>query len=212
MNKDKFFLLNEIPEVSAAIFDARIVTLFNQFEDAIDYIHISDQFSGPKPSEYETPALKMPETRRIATFAFNRMSFPFGFGFHAEKITFLLTSLCTVTPSKGLSTLEGIAEKRPLLQMVFYLMDKLRKIRLSKEGKAKSEKNRQKVEETFLKATHFQRQEAAQQKREERRRAEKEKILNEDDPEKQRKWEEREYRKEIKRKTPKMKQMKVKAM
>lgn len=108
--------------------------------------------------------------------------------------------------------MEGIAEKRPLLQMVFYLIDKLRKVRLSKEGKAKSDKNRQKVEETFMKATHFQRQEAAQLKREERRRAEKEKILNEDDPEKQRKWEEREYRKEIKRKTPKMKQMKVKAM
>lgn len=117
-----------------------------------------------------------------------------------------------MTPSKGLSALEGIEEKRPLLQLVFFLIDKLRKVRLSKEGKAKSEKNRQKVEESFLKATHAQRQEAAQLKREERRRAEKERILNEDDPEKQRKWEEREYRKDLKRKAPRMKQMKVKAM
>lgn len=105
-----------------------------------------------------------------------------------------------------------IDEQRPLLQVVFYLIDKVKKIRLSKEGKSKAEKNRQKVEEAFLKATHVQRQEAAQMKREERRRAEKERMLAEEDPEKQRKWEEREYRKEMKRKTPKMKQMKVKAM
>lgn len=117
-----------------------------------------------------------------------------------------------VTSSKASSTLDGMDEKRPLLQLVFFLIDRVRKLRLSKEGKAKSEKNRQKVEESMLKATHAQRQEAAQLKREERRRAEKEKILNEDDPEKQRKWEEREYRKQIKRKAPRMKQMKVKAM
>lgn len=105
-----------------------------------------------------------------------------------------------------------IDEQRPLLQVVFYLMDKVKRIRLSKEGKSKAEKNRQKVEESFLKATHVQRQEAAQVKREERRRAEKERMLAEEDPDKQRKWEEREYRKEMKRKTPKMKQLKVKAM
>ena len=124
----------------------------------------------------------------------------------------------TVTPSNGaraaatMTTQQVIEEKRPLLQMLLYLVDRLRKVRLSKEGRAKSDRNRAKVEESFMKATHAQRQEAAQAKREERRRAEKERILNEEDPEKQRKWEEREYRKEIKRKTPKMKQLKVKAM
>lgn len=72
MDKDKFFLLNEIPEISAAILDPKVVSVLNQHEDAIDYIHISDQYSGPKPSEYEPQPLKMPETRKIATFAFNR--------------------------------------------------------------------------------------------------------------------------------------------
>ena len=57
------------------------------------------------------------------------------------------------------------------------------------QGKVKAEKNRQKVEEQFLKASHAQRQEAAQQRREDKRRAEKERIMNEEDPEKQRKWE-----------------------
>ena len=103
-------------------------------------------------------------------------------------------------------------EQRPLLQLALHLIDRLRKLHLTKEGRGKSDKNRQKVQESFLKATHAQRQEAAQAKREERRRAEKERMLNEHDPEKQRKWEEREYRKEIKKKTPKMKQLKVKAM
>ena len=57
------------------------------------------------------------------------------------------------------------------------------------QAKIKAEKNRQKVEEQFLKASHAQRQEAAQQRREDKRRAEKERIMNEEDPEKQRKWE-----------------------
>lgn len=107
---------------------------------------------------------------------------------------------------------ESIEEQKPLMQFVFYMIDKIKRFRLTKEGKFKSEKNRQKVEESFLKATHAQRQEAAQAKREEKRRMEKEKILNEEDPEKQRKWEEKEYKREMKRKTPKMKQLKVKAM
>ena len=76
----------------------------------------------------------------------------------------------------------------------------------------KAERNRQKVEEEYLKMTHQQRQELAQLKKDEKRRLEKEKMLNESDPEKQRKWEEKEYKRELKRKTPKMKQLKVKAM
>jgi hypothetical protein len=101
---------------------------------------------------------------------------------------------------------------KPLLQLVFYSIDKVKRFRLSREGKLKAERNRQRVEEMFLKTTHAQRQEVAQLKREERRRVEKEKMLNEEDPEKQRKWEEKEYKRELKRKTPKMKQLKVKAM
>ena len=53
----------------------------------------------------------------------------------------------------------------------------------------KAEKNRMKAEEVFLKSAHAQRQEASQLRREEKRRAEKEKIMNEEDPDKTRKWE-----------------------
>jgi len=98
------------------------------------------------------------------------------------------------------------------MQLVFYCIEKVKRFKLSREGKLKSDKNRQKVEEIFLKTTHSVRQEAAQNKREERKRAEKEKWLNEEDPDKQRKWEEKEYKREMKRKTPRVKQLKVKAM
>lgn len=107
---------------------------------------------------------------------------------------------------------EEFERMKPLLQMVFYLVDKLKRFRLSRESKVKSDRNRQKVEKLFLQSTHLQRQEIAQNKREEKRRMEKEKILQESDPDKQRRWEEREYKRELKRKVPKMKQLKVKAM
>lgn len=98
---------------------------------------------------------------------------------------------------------------RPLLQLVFHVTDKLRRFKLSKEGKVKAEKNRSRVEEAFLKATHAARAEMAQAKREERKRMEREKMLEIDDPDKQRKWEEREQRRQMKRRAPKMKQLKT---
>ena len=45
------------------------------------------------------------------------------------------------------------------------------------------------MQETFLKAAHAQRQEAAQVKKDEKRRAEKDRIMNEEDPDKQRRLE-----------------------
>lgn len=80
------------------------------------------------------------------------------------------------------------------------------------QGKTKADKNRAKIEEAYMKLTHVARAEAAAARKEEKRRQEKEKILKEDDPEKQRRWEQKEQKREAKKKTPKMKQLKVKAM
>lgn len=118
-----------------------------------------------------------------------------------------------IVPENGANTLgERIESMKPLMQLVFYCIDKVKRCKLSKEGKLKADKNRQRVEEAYLKSIHSQRQEMAQLKREERKRAEKERIEKEDDVEKLRKWEEKEYKREMKRKAPKMKQLKVKAM
>ena len=107
---------------------------------------------------------------------------------------------------------ESLDQMLPLMLMVFYVIDKVKRFRLSKEGKLKADKNRARVEEAFLKTTHAARAEAAAARREEKRRQEKERIMQEDDPEKQRKWEEKDMKRQMKKKAPKMKQLKVKAL
>lgn len=48
------------------------------------------------------------------------------------------------------------------MTFTFFLVERIRRYRLSREGKTKADKKRQAVEEAFLKTTHLQRQEAAQ--------------------------------------------------
>lgn len=91
-------------------------------------------------------------------------------------------------------------------------MERLKRFHLSKEGKSKADKNRQRVEEQFLKNTHVARAEAAAQRREDKRKQEKERVMADDDPEKQRRWEKKEQKRQLKKKTPKMKQLSIKAL
>lgn len=180
----QFVLMNELGEVASAVLgDPKVTAMLNKFSGMIDFFHFSDQYSGPKQPE-DTQPTKLPEVRRSLVFGFN-------------------------FPGRGNPSLEAIESMPPLLQLVFHLTDKLRRFKLSKEGRAKAEKNRARVEEAFLKATHAARAEMAQAKREERKRMEREKMLEIDDPDKQRKWEEREQRRQMKRRAPKMKQLKT---
>ncbi|XP_014273685.1 PAT complex subunit CCDC47 isoform X2 [Halyomorpha halys] len=178
----QFQIISEMGEVTSAILDSKITALFNRHPDLIDFIHFSDQYSGPKQTE-ETNLTKLPSTKKVLMFGFN-------------------------IPTKDRSVQEAMDALKPLMNMVFYCMDKIKRYRLSKEGKNKADKNRLKVEEAFLKTTHAARAEAAAARREQKRRQEKERILQEDDPEKQRKWEEKEMKRQMKKKAPKMKQLK----
>ncbi|CAF0984657.1 unnamed protein product [Rotaria sordida] len=209
-------ILSEIGEVSSSIIDNRVVDFIDKFPDALEYIHISDQYTGMKVQNdnqqsssnsslnntnitsntsnatQQQDALNLSErsVRRILIIAFN-------------LIAFNDRSLQVTT--------ESISSD--YLRFVLYLADRINSYRFtSKESKTKAIKNRQRIEEQFLKNVYQQRQEQAQQRREEKRRAEKEKIMQSDDPEKQRKWEEKEHKREMKRRQPKMKQMKIKAM
>ncbi|KAG6800692.1 coiled-coil domain-containing protein 47 isoform X3 [Apis mellifera caucasica] len=182
-----FYVMSEIAEAASAILDTRVLQAFSKFAPYIDYIHISDQFSGPKQQE-DTTQLTMPEVKRVLLVGLN------------------------ITIKGRTTNAEGQEKLKLLLQLTFYLLDKLRRFKLSKEGKSKADKNRLRVEEAFLKITHAARAEAAAQRREERRRAEKERILQEEDPDKQRKWEEKEQRRLAKKRAPRMKQLKVKAL
>ncbi|XP_075980405.1 PAT complex subunit CCDC47 [Anticarsia gemmatalis] len=174
-------VMSEAPEATAALLDARVQAALALYHQHVQYIHVSDRYSGPKQME-ETAVTKPPDTERV-----------------------MLVSLALGPDGGG-------EEVRPLLQLVFYLMDKIKRLRLSKEALAKCEKRRQKVAEAWLRGAHAARQEQAAQRREEKRKQEKERILAEDDPEKQRRWELKEQKRQQKRKTPKMKQLKVKAL
>ncbi|KAK7601859.1 hypothetical protein V9T40_009300 [Parthenolecanium corni] len=180
-----FNVMTEINEVAMSFFDGKTVAAFNRYSDLIEYVHISDRYSGPKsPDDNPTKPL---EYKRMFLVGFS-------------------------IPDNGKTAEEIMEYMHPLMNLVFYWLEKIKRFRLSKEGKMKADRNRTRLEEAFLKTTHLARNEAAAARREEKIRKEKERILNEDDPDKQRRWEEKEMKKQMKRKIPKMKQLKVKSL
>ncbi|KAG9264179.1 coiled-coil domain-containing protein 47 [Astyanax mexicanus] len=187
---DSLAILSEMGEVTDGVMDSKMVHYIVNHADKIESIHFSDQFSGPKVMQEEGQPLKLPETKKTLLFTFN-------------------------VPGMGNTSPKDMDSLLPLMNMVIYSIDKVKKLRLNREGKMKADRNRARVEENFLKQTHAQRQEAAQTRREEKKRAEKERIMNEEDPERQRRLEEAAQRREQKKmdkKQMKMKQIKVKAM
>ncbi|XP_061557470.1 PAT complex subunit CCDC47 isoform X1 [Phycodurus eques] len=187
---DSLAILTEMGEVTDGVMDNKMVHYITNHADKIESIHFSDQFSGPKVMQEEGQPLKLPETKKTLLFTFN-------------------------VPGMGNTSPKDMDALLPLMNMVIYSIDKVKKLRLNREGKMKADRNRARVEENFLKQTHAQRQEAAQTRREEKKRAEKERIMNEEDPERQRRLEEaaqRREQKKIEKKQMKMKQIKVKAM
>jgi len=158
--------------------------MFCDFEDTIEYMHISDQFSGsanPQDDQSASSSTRMPEIKKCLLFGFK-------------------------VGQKGNTSAHHMEAIRPLFNFVFYMIDKVHRVKLSKESKLKSEKNRQKAMDSYEKSIHLQRQEAAQQRKVEKIRQEKEKLMAEEDPDKARKLEKR----EAKSKQPKMKMLKIK--
>lgn len=183
-----FQILSENSEVTACVLDSKVVTAIQKLESMLEYVHFSDQYAGPRQPD-DSGASKIPETERVMIFCFN-----------------------LVDGSGSTSSLRDMEQMKPLMKMVFYCIDKIKRLKLSKEAKLKAERSRQKTVESLQKAAHSQRTEAAQTRREEKRRAEKERMMNEDDPDKQRKLEEKTLKKEAKKKQPKLKRMKIKAL
>ncbi|CAO4371137.1 unnamed protein product [Caenorhabditis nigoni] len=167
-------------EVVYSILEPGVVSLLRKHEEAIEFIHISDQYTGPKPAEGESYT-RLPEPQRYM---------------------FMSLNLAKLGQDE-----ESAAE---ILNLVFYLIDRVKKMKLSKDAKQKAERKRKEFEEAFLKQTHAFRQEAAQARKEEKTRERKQKLMDEHDPERQRRLEAKELKKEAKAKQPKMKQMKVK--
>lgn len=184
----QYCVMSELPEVTAAILgDSKMVAVLNKYPEAVDSIHFSDQYTGPKLPDDQTPA-ELPEGKKMLIFTFNFKT------------------------AKGTPLEESVEAMKPLMLLVFYFMDKIKRFRLSREAKNKADKHRSMVTEAFWKSIHAAKAERAQEERERKRREIKERIKEIEDPDKQRKLEERELRRERKKAAPKMKQLKVKAM
>ena len=191
----QFCLMSEIHEVAAAMIDSKMTAILNKYPDHVDSVHFSDQFTGQKPADDQQPT-ELPEGKKVLIFTYN----------------IILKGKSSSVEGSSSSIDEAVENMKPLMLLVFYFIEKVRRYRLSREGKNKAEKNRSKVAEVFWKSVHAARAERAQEERERKKREMKERIMEIEDPEKQRKLEERENRKEKKRAQPKMKQLKVKAM
>ncbi|PAV57794.1 hypothetical protein WR25_05101 [Diploscapter pachys] len=155
---NSFALFADQSETIYAMLEPGVANILRKHEKAVEFFHISDQFSGPKPPEGETYT-RLPQTNSVIIFSVN-------------------ISVCDTAESQN-----------ELLQLLFYVLEKARKLRLSKEAKAKADRKRKDYEEAFLRTTHQMRQEAAQARREEKTRERKQRLLEEEDPEKQRRLE-----------------------
>lgn len=194
----KYVLVNELGEAASLILDPRVCAFLNKYPDMVEYLIVSDQYVGLKSRfQDEQPAAT------ATNETLNELGLP-----NARS----MLVLCLNIPGKGNPTDEDIEKLLPAMQFALLLLDKIPRLRLSKESKQRTIKKRKEITEAYQKISNKQRQEAAQQRKEEKRRAEKEKIMNESDPEKQRKLEEKELKREKKKNLSKLKQIKIKSM
>merc|ERR550519_502416 len=133
--------------------DAKLVSMFRKFPEAIDTIHFSDQYTGPKPADDQQP-LELPQGKNVLIFVFNILA-------------------------KDKTLEEAIEETKPLMLLVFYCLDKVKRYKLSREAKNKADKNRSKVAENHWRSIHAAKAEKAAEERERKRREVKEKAAEE---------------------------------
>ena len=132
-----YFIMSEVAEVASAMLDAKIVSMFRKFPDVIDTIHFSDQFTGPKPTDDQQP-LELPQGKQVSNS--KNLVGPNIDPFLRQVLIFVFNLL---TKDKTLE--QAIEETKPLMQLVFYCMDKVKRYKLSREAKNKADKNRTKV-------------------------------------------------------------------
>lgn len=48
---DNFSVMSEIGEVTSAMLDSKILAVLHKYSHMVEYLHFSDQFSGPKQPE-----------------------------------------------------------------------------------------------------------------------------------------------------------------
>lgn len=99
-----FSLLSEIAEASGAMIDSRLIAMLTKYSNQIESIHISDQFSGLVMQEQDTQqAAVRPDTKKMLILTY------------------------TFTDKTEMD------ELKPIMQLVIYLVEKLKRYKLSRE-------------------------------------------------------------------------------
>jgi hypothetical protein len=98
-----FSVLSEIPEATSAIIDSRIIAVLNKYSQIFESIHISDQYSGPIVQDDGSQQMIKQEVKRMLIVTYN----------FSEKT--------------------DIDDLRQLMQLVIYLIEKLKRFKLSRE-------------------------------------------------------------------------------
>lgn len=103
-------------------------------------------------------------------------------------------------------------EASEFVVFALYVLDRLRKFKLTRDSKQKCDKTRQKITGIQEKTALSLAQQKAKETKDALRRQEKEMMLTEEDPAKQRMWERKEAKRELKKSKMRVKQLKVKSM
>jgi len=198
----KYVLINEFGEVVPAILDNGVCNFLNKFPNMVEYLMVSDQCVGFKTLRQDAEQNAQTQSEIAEGVS--------GIGLAGSRSVMVLC--LNIGEKAGRVSEKDMENLQVVMQLALHLTDKLPRIKLSKEAKAKAVKRRREVSDEYLKIANKQRQEVAQQKKEEKLRAMKDKVMNENDPEKQKRLEEKVIKEEKKRSNAKMKQIKVKSM
>lgn len=98
-----FSVLSEIHEATQAMIDSRIIAVLNKYSQLIESIHISDQYSGPVLQDQDTQQMVKPDVKRMLI------------------VTYVFTDKT------------DMEDLRQLMQLVIYLIEKLKRFKLSRE-------------------------------------------------------------------------------
>ena len=134
-----YSIMSEIPEVTVAMLDSKLSAVLSKYPDAIDSIHFSDQYTGLKPTDSDQTPTELPQGKKVLIFTFN-----------------------LDTTTKGILPEDTAENIKPMMMLVFYFIEKIKRFHLSREGKNKADKNRSKVSEAFWKSIHAAKAEKAQ--------------------------------------------------
>lgn len=98
-----YSVLSEIAESTASIMDSRLLAILSKYSNSIESIHISDQYSGLAIQDQDTQQAVKPEVKKMLIITY----------------TF--------------SDKTDMEELKPIMQLVIYLIEKLKRYKLSRE-------------------------------------------------------------------------------